>query len=245
VERCAYDVFGRPTIRDANGTEIAESALANPYLLTGRAWDPETALYYYRARYYDYFTGRFLQPDPTGYADGLNLYSYCGNNPLNWSDPYGLCKEDGFWKNLWKGEYVGTGYGEDALRYYAKNYVNADNWLEKYANATGMVFSSLWQEETWKYTALTLGLAYGADKTLNPPPTTVPLAPPEDIPPKPPTEYRHDTPPSDPHYDKNTGKREPDHWHVTDWNWSPDKKKWFPKGRYYGPDRPPGAPPDM
>jgi len=103
VERCAYDAFGRPTIRDANSTEIAESALANPYLFTGRAWDPETALYYYRARYYDYFTGRFLQPDPTGYADGLNLYSYCGNNPSNFLDPSGLFKEfaSGFgWRAL-------------------------------------------------------------------------------------------------------------------------------------------------
>jgi RHS repeat-associated protein len=93
VERCAYDVFGRPTIRDVNGVEIAESALANPYLFTGRAWDPETALYYYRARYYDYFTGRFLQPDPIGYGDGLNMYLYVGNNPLIFVDPFGLEKE--------------------------------------------------------------------------------------------------------------------------------------------------------
>jgi RHS repeat-associated protein len=94
VERYAYDVFGRPTIRDVNGVEIDESAIANPYLFTGRAWDPETALYYYRARYYDYFTGRFLQPDQIGYADGLNLYAYVGNNPLNWSDASGLCKNE-------------------------------------------------------------------------------------------------------------------------------------------------------
>jgi RHS repeat-associated protein len=94
VERYAYDVFGRPTIRDVNDVEIAESALANPYLFTGRAWDPETALYYYRARYYDYFTGRFLQTDPIGYVGGLNLHTYCGNNPLNRIDPMGLYTVD-------------------------------------------------------------------------------------------------------------------------------------------------------
>jgi RHS repeat-associated protein len=95
VERYTYDVFGRPAIRDANGTEIAESAFANPYLFTGRAYDAETGLYYYRARYYDYATGRFLQADPTGYIDGLNLYTYCTNNPLRFVDPLGLS-----WKSL-------------------------------------------------------------------------------------------------------------------------------------------------
>jgi RHS repeat-associated protein len=245
VERYTYDVFGRPTIRDANGTEIAASAFANPYLFTGRAYDAETGLYYYRARYYDYATGRFLQADPTGYADGLNLYAYVGNNPAIFSDAYGLCKEDSLWKNLWKGKYVGTGYGEFALRHYANNYVNANSLLAKYANALGMVFSSLWQEETWKYTTLTLALAYAADKACNPPPSTIPPAPPEDRPPKPAKEFRHDKPPSRPHYDPDTGKEEPDHWHETDWNWSPEKKKWFPKPRYYGPERPPDAPPDM
>jgi RHS repeat-associated protein len=89
VERYTYDVFGRPTIRDANGTEIADSACGNPYLFTGRAWDGETALYYYRARSYDYATARFLQPDPIGYADGLNLYTYVHNNAVNHSDPSG------------------------------------------------------------------------------------------------------------------------------------------------------------
>lgn len=94
VERYAYDVFGRPTIRDVNGVEIAESAFTNPYLFTGRAWDPETALYYYRARYYDYFTGRFLQADPIGYGDGMNLYAYCNNNAVNHKDPMGLISGD-------------------------------------------------------------------------------------------------------------------------------------------------------
>jgi RHS repeat-associated protein len=89
VERYTYDVFGRPAIRDANGTEIAASAFANPYLFTGRAYDAETGLYYYRARYYDFATGRFLQPDSTGYIDGLNLYAYVANSPMNWVDPSG------------------------------------------------------------------------------------------------------------------------------------------------------------
>jgi RHS repeat-associated protein len=90
VESYSYDVFGAPTIYDANETEISQSAIGNPYMFTARRADDETALYYYRARYYAFDIGRFLQTDPIEYLGGLNLYTYCGNNPPNWSDPYGL-----------------------------------------------------------------------------------------------------------------------------------------------------------
>ncbi len=93
MERYAYDVFGQPTIRDPNGVVLTASAFGNPYLFTGRAYDGESGLYYYRARYYDYATGRFLQPDPIGYADELNLYNYVGSNPVNATDSLGLCKD--------------------------------------------------------------------------------------------------------------------------------------------------------
>ncbi|MCP4401559.1 MAG: RHS repeat-associated core domain-containing protein [bacterium] len=46
--------------------------------------------YYYRARIYSPELGRFLQTDPLGYVNGLNLYAYVGNNPASWRDPYGL-----------------------------------------------------------------------------------------------------------------------------------------------------------
>ena len=66
---------------------------------TGRRIDPETGgspsqpsgLYYYRARTYSPTWGRFLQPDPIGYAGGGNLYAYTNNDPLNRTDPLGLC----------------------------------------------------------------------------------------------------------------------------------------------------------
>ncbi len=93
METYSYDVFGEPTIRDANDDIIADSNFGNPYMFTSRRYDPEAGLYYYRARYYAHDIGRFLQPDPIGYTDGLNMYAYCGNNPINFVDPFGLCKD--------------------------------------------------------------------------------------------------------------------------------------------------------
>jgi RHS repeat-associated protein len=57
---------------------------------TGREWDPETGLYYYRARYYDPKVGRFISEDPIGFRGGVNFYSYVGGNPINRLDPFGL-----------------------------------------------------------------------------------------------------------------------------------------------------------
>ena len=93
VERYQYSPFGITTIYNADKTqEFDESQYGNPYMFTGRRFDPETGLYYYRMRYYSPDLGRFLQPDPIGYADGMNIYAYVGNNPLNWIDPWGLAE---------------------------------------------------------------------------------------------------------------------------------------------------------
>ncbi|HEX8913938.1 MAG TPA: RHS repeat-associated core domain-containing protein, partial [Humisphaera sp.] len=57
---------------------------------TGREYDPETGLYYYRARYYHPDLGRFLNRDPLLYDAGdLNLYAYCAGNPATRTDPDG------------------------------------------------------------------------------------------------------------------------------------------------------------
>jgi RHS repeat-associated protein len=50
-----------------------------------------SGLQYLRNRYYDPRTGRFTQLDPIGLAGGLNLYGFAGGDPVNFSDPFGLC----------------------------------------------------------------------------------------------------------------------------------------------------------
>jgi RHS repeat-associated protein len=61
----------------------------NRYRFTGREFDQETGLYYYRSRYYDPQQGRFINEDPVHFAGGVNFYQYSGNNPVNSTDPTG------------------------------------------------------------------------------------------------------------------------------------------------------------
>ena len=53
-----------------------------------------SGLLYRRNRYYDPVTGQFTQSDPIGLAGGLNVYGFAGVDPVNFSDPFGLCPED-------------------------------------------------------------------------------------------------------------------------------------------------------
>ena len=77
-----YDSFGKLTA--STGT------LTNPFQFTGREFDAETGLRYYRFRYFDPTVGRFVSEDPIGFDGGINFYLYVQNNPSLLIDPFGL-----------------------------------------------------------------------------------------------------------------------------------------------------------
>jgi RHS repeat-associated protein len=74
------------------GWTPTDADTGNPFRYTGRRFDQETGLYHYRARYYSAVLGRFLQTDPIGTKDDLNMYAYVGGDALNALDPSGAEK---------------------------------------------------------------------------------------------------------------------------------------------------------
>ena len=99
-----YDAWGNHKVLDSSGNEITSLThigRLNPFRYRGYHYDECTGLYYLKTRYYDPEIGRFITIDGIEYADpetinGLNLYAYCGNNPVMNVDPTGT-KKSKFW----------------------------------------------------------------------------------------------------------------------------------------------------
>src|SRR5205814_4529554 len=83
---CDYDPFG--AAYDLGYVCPEDAAFA------GQGRDAGTGWYRLRARQYDPKVGRFVSPDPAGYAGGENSYAYANNNPVRWADLSGLDPTD-------------------------------------------------------------------------------------------------------------------------------------------------------
>jgi RHS repeat-associated protein len=111
VQRYEYNSFGEITYQQ-------DPSFVQPYTYTGREYDTESGLYYYRARYYDAKIGRFITQDPfRGFFSNpqtLNPYPYVKNSPVTLIDPLGLASVTNLTnKDLWasgnRGYVTGSG----------------------------------------------------------------------------------------------------------------------------------------
>jgi len=97
IQKMEYSAFGvLRSVKDSTGTEVGfdNAPVRSSFAFTGREFEPELNMYYYRARYYDASTGRFMQtdPDPGKLASPntfLSKYIYAENNPKMFMDPSG------------------------------------------------------------------------------------------------------------------------------------------------------------
>ena len=112
VVRYTYDAWGK--ILATTGSMASSLGIHNPLRYRGYVYDQETQLYYLQSRYYDPEIGRFINADDTAYlgADGTplsyNLFAYCKNNPVSFSDPSGHFAFLPFWGAIVGGAIGGT-----------------------------------------------------------------------------------------------------------------------------------------
>ena len=129
IESYKYDAFGAPAIYDANGTQLSSSAYSNRFLFTGREYANVFGFYEYRARAYHPTLGRFMSEDPKLFDAGdYNLFRYCHNDPLDFTDPMGL---DTMANAMAVAEAVVPGqyeYNQMVASFQSGNYVNAAGW---------------------------------------------------------------------------------------------------------------------
>ena len=130
----AYDAWGNCTIISNANSDIAN---INPIRYRGYYYDKETNLYYLNSRYYSPEWRRFISPDDTAYLDpqnvnGLNLYCYCNNDPVNYYDPSGhfmisTAVAVGFWIGLAVGGIAGATAGGIIAHNIAEDH-GAEGW---------------------------------------------------------------------------------------------------------------------
>ncbi|MBE7061823.1 MAG: RHS repeat-associated core domain-containing protein, partial [Clostridiales bacterium] len=125
LARYIYDAWGNHKVVDNAGVEITDQTHVgnlNPFRYRGYYFDTETGLYFLKTRYYDPQVCRFITIDSIEYIDpetinGLNLYAYCGGNPVMNIDPTG----HSWWSDFWSGVKARATYAWEEVKSFFEN----------------------------------------------------------------------------------------------------------------------------
>ena len=118
-----YDAFGN--------TISCKEQVENRFRYMGEQYDPLTGQYYLRARYYNPVIARFTQED-TYYGDGLNLYTYCRNNPILNHDPTGHGTKENSPYSRKEQQYINAGADPDTAKLATQCYPDANSKQDLY-----------------------------------------------------------------------------------------------------------------
>lgn len=141
LERYTYSGFGQPSFYDASGVSLGGSNYDARHLFQGQLWTPQTGLNDHRNRQALPAMGVFLQPDPIRFkGDFANIYRYCGGNPVNQKDPFGLQAGDFYLPTSPGGITWYTGYMGSPV---VQNISPYNTGVMQYNNAAALYNSSI------------------------------------------------------------------------------------------------------
>ena len=142
-----YDAWGNQTVTWHNSYGSNIYATYNPFRYRGYYYDTETGLYYLQSRYYNPQWGRFLNADvyvnANGDLIGFNMYAYCSNNPVMFTDPFG----ERFRVNI---SQMHDGDGGGSLYAYDNRYINLIAWAQMHSvqlYSSEMEAAEAWAEQ--------------------------------------------------------------------------------------------------
>jgi RHS repeat-associated protein len=163
IERYRYDVFGTPTIYTPSWTTRSNTIYDNRFLFTGREYavtyrattTPAFNFYEYRARAYSPKLGRFMSEDPKLFDAGdYNLFRYCHNDPIDFTDPMGLeINQVNVWQtHAQQARELDAGNAQWAMAKWADSSNNFQGTFSRFATGQGLTMGQVGQSDRKMYT---------------------------------------------------------------------------------------------